>query len=397
MSKRYFFPRWIGTNRGDILSRYGLLKYFLRKHPGADVIVISNNPVEWFPQGCVIIPPGPLKDLFPRWRQLRLYQKGDIIVWACGQDMLDESSVLILPHMFLKFLFFKILGLKNFIVAQGAGPIKTAIGRFWIRCIVALAEEVSMRDRESLRLIQTIVGRESGQKCFLSADMAVLAPKHSIFKTTWNKPLRIGINLRRWFHLDGHWLPYEYRCRLGLLKDIPGEPLMQELLDGFSNLIEWLMERYNAHIVFVPMYPKNKESWEDDAGLAFRIIKNINIPEKVTILDKEIHPEKFLEHISGLDAMIGMRLHSTILATSCGIPSIHISYSPKGVSYFNFLKEQNYCLSVEKLANEKQWELLKIMFYNLWEERDAYRSRLKIAQDNAKRLAAKSFSFYAAE
>lgn len=382
---KFFLPRYIEANRGDVLSRYGFLKQFGR-HVGnpAAIIVVTNQPAEWLPSGCTVIPPGPFKDLIPRWRQVRLYQKGDIVLWTCGHDMVDESSALLLPYLVLRFVFFKLFGLKIFIVAQGAGPITTPAGKFWIRQIIALADRVSLRDAESLELIQSLVGSELKKKCHLSADTAVLSPEPALFKTVWNDPPVIGINLRRWFHFDGHWMPYEYRRRLGLIKEIPGDQAMQELIRGFSEMINWLMDDYHAQILFVPMYPRNSEPWEDDTQIAQQIQKHLKNPEKTRILKEDIHPEIFLQEIGKIDVMIGMRLHSTVLATSCGIPSIHISYSPKGSSYFKRIVQTEYCIPIETLAYEKNWKLLKDRFDQLWRQREIYRNALNNSLDNLK-------------
>jgi polysaccharide pyruvyl transferase WcaK-like protein len=357
---RIFLVRPIEPNRGDILSRYGLMKRLAGINPSPDVVVLSDRNPSEMPFLCRVVKPGPLKDLIPRWSQIRLYRRGDEVWWACGHDFQDDSSLLKLPFLLIKFVFFRIMGLKIRIVAQGAGPIRTLMGRICLRFILSLAKDVSLRDEESLRLIENIAPRER-RKLRLSADQALYAadaPIPSSASLDDGCSFTLGVNLRRWFHFDGHWLPYEYRIRLGLLKQIPGNDKMAELTDIMAQILKEKIKHYKIRVLLIPMYPPGVEPWEDDLILLGALRDKIGDTSSVSLLTEDLPPEDFLKTFQSIDAMIGMRLHSTIAATVFGKPAIHLSYSPKGDSYFKRIGIKRYCLSIESLFNNAGVSLL---------------------------------------
>jgi polysaccharide pyruvyl transferase WcaK-like protein len=243
------------------------------------------------------------------------------------------------------------MGLSIRVVSQGAGPIRTFLGRVCLLAIISQAKEDSLRDAASLRLIGDIAPRQR-RKLRLSEDQAIYAavgPIPCATPSDERRPFILGVNLRRWFHFDGHWLPYEYRIRFGLIKQIPGEDKMVKLTDILSRILKEKIKRYGIRLLLIPMYPPDLEPWEDDLILLKILQDKIGETSSVSLLTKDLSPEELLRSFQGIDAMIGMRLHATIATTIFGKPAIHLSYSPKGDSYFRRIGMERYCLSVESL------------------------------------------------
>lgn len=368
--KKIFFVRPTEPNRGDMMSRYGLLKIVALENKPEQVIVLTNRSISELPAPFITIRPGKLKDLIPRWEQVRLYARGDEVWWACGLDMQDDSSMMKLPFLVIKFLFFRAMGLKIKIVAQGAGPITSLFGKWCVKAIIGLVQEGSFRDRESLSLVESIAGQSKG-KLTLTVDGAIYAaPETPEFSShVSDTPLLLGVNVRRWFHFDGSWMPYEHRTRLGLLKFPPGDDKMKSFLAGMTGFLDNLIESHGIRIRFIPMYPPFIEPWEDDCALLKDIRAGMAYKDNVQIIDEDLSPEELLHIFSGIDVMIGVRLHSTIIATALGIPSIHLAYSAKGFSYFKFLGQERFCVPLEKLTDQAEWDKLSFLFSIMMKER----------------------------
>lgn len=356
---RIFLVRPTEPNRGDIISRYGLLKKMGTRPDAPRCVVLSRRDPAELPVPAQVVRPGPLKDLIPLWRQIRLYERGDEVWWACGHDLQDDSSALKLPFILAKFLLFRAMGLRLRIIAQGAGPLETPFGRWCTRGILALVESASFRDRESLSLVREIAPRSASRlsqtvDCALFADARKAEPR----ERPAGRPPLLGLNLRRWYHFDGHWMPYEYRIRLGLIREVPGGEKMERFLTGMARFLDEQIETRGIRIRMIPMYPPDVEPWEDDVALLRELKRRMVHGERAEVVEGDLSPEGLLAVFRDLDAMIGVRLHATIIATMLGIPSLHLAYSPKGPSYFRLIGQERFCLPLDRLATAAGWEAL---------------------------------------
>ena len=369
---RIFLVRPIEPNRGDVISRYGLLKRMARLAAPPRVVVLSQRDPGELPLAAAVVRPGPLKDIIPRREQFRLYERGDEVWWACGHDLQDDSSALKLPFILAKFLFFRLRGLSIRVIAQGAGPITTPFGRWCTRGIMRLVKSASFRDSESLALAAGIAPK-SVDKMTQTIDCALFAADGTgkgRSKSASDKRRLVGVNLRRWYHFDGHWLPYEYRVRLGLIKEIPGDQKMERFISEMARFLDKQVDERDIRIRLIPMYPRNVEPWEDDVTLLNELKSRMTHAEAVEVIEEDLPPEKLLAVFQDLDVMIGVRLHSTIIATMLGVPSLHLAYSPKGYSYFKMIGQERYCLPLDRLSTPEGWTGLEESMDEILRDRD---------------------------
>jgi polysaccharide pyruvyl transferase WcaK-like protein len=264
--------------------------------------------------------------------------------------------------------------LKIHIIAQGAGPIRSFSGGIMASLIVAVADTVSLRDIESGKLISGITGR--GNEIKIVADTALSAVPR-LGKNTPGAGKVLGVNLRRWYHLKQNSLiPYEYRKRF-FSKEDEGSEIMNGFIAGFACFLDGLIEKYNFDIRIIPMYGGSIETWEDDLVLGTEMKNRMKYSGRVHVARGCFEIKGFLELFRDLDFMIGMRLHSTILATALKVPSIHLAYSPKGYSYFKRLKMPELVLPLDKLAIEKDCQSLADCFELLFSDRERFRKWLR--------------------
>jgi polysaccharide pyruvyl transferase WcaK-like protein len=375
---RIFLIRPTEPNRGDLISRYGLLKRMAGRPAVPRCVVLSERDPAELPVPARVVRPGPLKDLIPRWRQIRLYRRGDEVWWACGHDLQDDSSALKLPFLLVKFLFFRLFGLRVRMIAQGAGPLETPFGRWCTARILALVDSASFRDPESLALVGGIAPR-SAPRLRQTVDCALFAADRKAApggKPAGRPPL-LGLNLRRWYHFDGHWLPFEYRTRLGLIRKIPGGEKMERFLTAMARFLDEQIEARDIRIRMIPMYPRNVEPWEDDVTLLKDLQNRMAHGVRAEVVEGDLSPERLLTVFGDLDAMIGVRLHSTIIATMLGVPSLHLAYSPKGHAYFRMIGQERFCLPLDRLSTPEGWEGLAASLDDLLQNRERIGARLR--------------------
>lgn len=382
---KILLPRFIANNVGDLMSRQGLLQCLKEKVPDARTLIVTTSPQSFFPSEVEAIPPGLFKDALPRMEQLKKLKRGDVVLWACGHDMTDESSALLIPHMYFKLLTYKLMGLEVHVVAQGAGPLKTAWGRFFVRRIVKLADSVSLRDPISLALVAKAAGVPES-RLHLSADTAVLATE--IKKAEPGSPLVLGVNVRRWHHLTGGVIPYEYKARMGIADSVPGQDIMDEFISGMAAFLDNVVEEHDLRIKFIPMYPPGKEPWEDDASLGEAVIRRMRYSEAAENFAELVPPEQMVDVFAGVDVMLGVRLHSTIVPTSMGIPALHLAYSPKGFAYYERLGMSECCMPLEAITVDKQWDVLREKLDSILAKREHYEDHLRKVMPEMRQSAA---------
>ena len=66
----------------------------------------------------------------------------------------------------------------------------------------------------------------------------------------------------------------------------------------------------------------------------------------IKLRDKEV-----LAYTESFEFIVGMRLHSLIMAAACGVPMIGISYDPKVTAFCKEMKVP-YCLNSHELTSE---------------------------------------------
>jgi polysaccharide pyruvyl transferase WcaK-like protein len=375
--------RIVEPNRGDTMSRYGLVQAIRRVMPEARLAAVTLRAANELNTHVIPFPPGTGRNLIPCPAERRLLREGNcVVLWTCGHDYTDDGSALKALHVLLRCAITRYLyGAPFFIVAQGAGPVKRRVSRWSIRGLGAAAAYISLRDPESLALFKGIVRGKGQGKLHLTTDSALLSTlsddQDEGARAPSEGPPIIGINLRRWFHLNFHLLPHEWRVRLGLSPrpetlDVP----MKRIVGHFARFADHCVERYGARVRFLPMYPPGRQAWEIDERLSGLVKEQMRHGDAASVYCEDAGPRALLAEFRQLSAMVGVRLHSTIVATACHVPSLHITYSPKGSSYYALLGEEAYQISIHEVAVPSGDGLLIERFDRLWAERDAYRQRL---------------------
>lgn len=347
---KFIMPRVIKANRGDLASRWGVVK-ILEKLDISNVTIfyhgLESLPVTNYKK----VKYGYLKNLLPNILGIKSIRDADINLWAVGLDFQDDSSLAKLLYLVITFSIYKLINIKNIVMLQGAGPLNTKMGMFLAKLALKKVDLFVARDPGTYNLIDEIapdLAKQLGHDGIFLPGFdeycRYLKNHRETNSRLSNKELEIGINIRQWYHFSSSVIPYQFNKRTYKQKS---KPMMDTLLKQYCDLISWLIEQYNANIVLISSYQPGIEPWEDDIYYLNKIKEEFLINEKVKLMENSVNLDTYFRTMGSLDLMVGMRLHSSLVALRFGVPSINISYTLKGKDIMEHLGLQNYVIGLE--------------------------------------------------
>ena len=351
------FPRVIKANRGDIASRWLLLRSVHNMDVG-DCAVFGYQKDDFPPEVKSIIPYGKVRNFFPTLEGWQVLKSADAILWSVGLDLQDDSSLLKLIYLYVMFKSYRWLGLKVYVLFQGAGPLETKTGRFFAKKVLQQVELFIARDPKTFALVKEIhpkLHASLGHDAIFFPDIDVDLNNVVSGELEWITELisdtetTIAFNLRQWFHFSSSLLPYmflrqKYQAR--------SEKEMAKLIDGAVETIKYLRQKYKARILLLSAYQPGIEPWEDDLQWLQLVKNSFDDDPDVVLIEKRMSMAGYYKLLSKLKLVIGMRLHTTLIALRLGIPSINISYTIKGGSILRHLGLEDLVINLEKFLNE---------------------------------------------
>jgi polysaccharide pyruvyl transferase CsaB len=224
----------------------------------------------------------------------------------------------------------QMLNVPTMIFAQGIGPLNKAFNKFLVKKIFNKATAITIRDSFSRNDLISM-GVKPG-KIQVTADPALLLAgtdkKHSVnilMEAGIDPEIPIiGIAIRPWHA----W--YERQ------------------LKGFTSVVYQLAKKYGLQILLIP-FQLSSDLWlsrEAEFCFAARPWSGV----KISVLDMYLSPTEMMGIIGEMHIVIGMRLHSLIMAAAHHIPSVGIAYDPK-VAHFSSLAGFPCIPSVTDLQN----------------------------------------------
>lgn len=243
-----------------------------------------------------------------------VYGGGDLWVELHGEKFPRVS----LYKMLVVNLFSRAFGKKIFYFGCGAGPI-SGFSLFLARISARLATYIIARDSRTLDL--------------LGMNSTILLPDLAINLFENNRVRRKG-KRGECFYVGVSMLYFVPNPRKNF-------PVVKSEL---KKLFHYFKED-NVKFIIVPFF-KSEEIRFDDYWVAKDIVrgeeyKNVEIFESNRL-------EDILDLLSGIDLMVGARLHANILSVLSGTPAIGISYRPKVKNFFIESGLERYCIEINE-------------------------------------------------
>ena len=254
---------------------------------GAKIAALSNNPEKTAREnGITTVQRNDMKAVIKLLRRTKVFISGG---GSLFQDVTGKNSVIYYGGM---IHLARLFGAKVMVMSQGLGPLNGGFTKFMTKIAINRAKTVTWRDKESMNLAKSIGIKE--KKMRLSCDPVLM----------W-KPNLEDIQVGRL--INGKKTAVCVRSWKGLDESI------------LTDTIQALTEQ-DHKILLIPFQKGTDEE------IAKRIAE-VTDAEKAKVTENWARTVYKL--IGQSDLVIGMRLHSLIMAAACGKSTIAVSYDPK--------------------------------------------------------------------
>jgi len=142
-----------------------------------------------------------------------------------------------------------------------------------------------------------------------------------------------------------------------------------DILRAYRETAAFFKNEYGASIYYCMHHPDEKN-----------IISKLDIPG-MQILDFDAYGQKYA--YAQLDLIIGMMLHSCVMAFGALTPEINVAYDLRNKNFARFIHCPELCVNLENLKEEALLESAKNVFNN----KDAYRHKFAKRKESIKRSA----------
>lgn len=225
----------------------------------------------------------------------------DILVFPGGsifQDVTSLGSVLYYSNLVGSA---KKAGKRVLLLGQGVGPLNNFIGKSRAAKAFNQADAITVRDQASAQTLKSLGVKATPR---IAGDFAFLLPKPSLAD-------------------DSSGFSVGQMRAVGLAPRPVGKN-SKEIIELFAGLSRMLFQN-NLMPVLVEM------DRADDAELINAIEKAQG--GKIPSIRKVQNPMQLQAKLARMDAIIAMRLHAGILATTVDVPPFMVSYDPKVTAF----------------------------------------------------------------
>lgn len=371
------------NNIGDEAILSGMLHSLNKYIKDAKYSVITSNPAETARLNNIT----PVKQSFNEgvsrfayncltrselYNMFRQIDKCDLFILG-GGSLLQDLRVYYLPFLLSMVYYAQKKGKKTAIYGIGAGPIDTLLGRRLCRKVLGSADLVTVRDPMSKNVLE---------RCDLKNVIQTADPAFGLEINMDNIPsptLSEGEenHERRIFSSTLYnWLQDSDRNHN---RQVSSKDL-DERRQSFSDIFSEICETHKSELLFIPTV-KIDETGYVKIKEYMRTIDHVNV-QKYTNNLKEV-----LFSLSRSDLLIGMRLHSLILATIIGVPFVPISYCGKVKSYLELVGLEDLYLDIDNFSKSAFREKLRANIGQVENDRNFY---IKSIKDSSKGLREKA-------
>ncbi|HEY8462088.1 MAG TPA: polysaccharide pyruvyl transferase family protein [Blastocatellia bacterium] len=290
-----------GMNLGDEAILEGILTQ-LRATIPAEVTVFSKNPADTLARHKVerAVSPRSLtrREIIPEIQRL------DLFILGGGGILYDRDAEEYLREVAIA----RELNVPVILYAVSAGPLATQSSRQAVQQTLnaSPAPVITVRDRLGYRLLEDV---GVIQEIHLTADPAFLLEPEEMsddaLKTEgveFDRPL-IGFSVREPGPAAPDIRPDEYYALL-------------------ANAADFLVERYDANVLFVPME-------RTDVQHGHAVMAHMQFAERAETLRRRYSPRQILDLMGRFEFAVGMRLHFLIFAALRATPFTALPYASK--------------------------------------------------------------------
>ena len=343
------FGGWFGSrNLGDDAILVGLREIMKRAIPGAEITALSTDP-DYTRQVCgvdAVKLQSPRDLLRNREAYLAAFREADAVVVTGGTPIYDYGHVSRAIHMGLPAA----QGKPLILFGVGAKPLRSAQGRGITRLLLRGASAISARDQYSRRVLAQL----TPQPVTVTGDSGLFVePETTQVRLTRPAvviaPRLLSANYRAHYHAE--------------LSQVDINKIRHMVARAADALTE-----EGLNVYFTPFHTMRS----DDDTLETTRIVNLMRNREAKALGRPLSPGEAHTILDSADLVIGLRLHSLVLAATAGIPTATVDYDPKVRGFMEMVGAQEYvCRPEDRLS------ALTDAAHRALDERDQVREQLK--------------------
>jgi len=300
-----------GLNLGDEAILQSMIEQLRRDVPGVEITVFSRN-AEDTKRRQKVERAVPVRKL-SRAEILPEIERLDLLLFGGGGILYDADARTYLREVQVA----KEAGVPVMLYAVGAGPLKDATVQAAVREALEGVAAITVREKSAQQCLE-----ESGvhHDVVVTADPALLL-----------KPESLPRNALRFEGLEGR------RRVIGMSVREPGvaapdlDPNVYHAL--LANAADFMVDRFDADILFVPMEHSVLDSQHSHA-----VIAKMLRAQRARVLNGEYTSGQILAMMSRFSFVVGMRLHFLIFAALRAVPFVALPYAGKVSGFLEDLK-----------------------------------------------------------
>ncbi len=309
-------------NIGDEAVLYSILSTLRREIKEVEITVLSNNPDKTKAlYGVNSVNRWNIKEV------TKAIRESDMLISGGGSLLQDVTSSKTVPYYLAIVKIAQFFKKKVVFYSQGIGPVNKGFSRWLIKAVVNKVDGIYVRDEASKKLLETI-GIKKPVGSALDPVLGIEVPTNC--KQTEKT---VGVYIRPW------------------MDEAHDQNLISSMTPGLCYLLE---KGYS--LCFIPMhYDQDREIASTlakavkKAALEENKMDKMALEQKIEVVDKMLSIKEVMVYTSSFEMVIGMRLHSLIMAAASKVPMIALSYDPK-VTQFMKEMELDCCLNTTKLT-----------------------------------------------
>jgi colanic acid/amylovoran biosynthesis protein len=249
----------------------------------------------------------------------------------------DFSSSLNLLLLLHPIFIATILHKPVILYSQSIGPFKHNFERWLIKIVLNRVRVIMVREAISYQTLVRIGVKPSLIHQTVDAGFLFKGKQEnaiSKYLPQDNQSMIVGVTVRDWLN-----------------------PIKQHLFESeLALFLDYLIEKEKCHVIFIPQVASTIHP-DDDRKVGARIKSLMTHRIQVSVLTEKFDHYQIKDLYSGLDLLIGMRMHSVIFALTSNVPCLCIEYEPKTTGILRDLKLDQWVIKVEDFTSTKMTDL----------------------------------------
>jgi polysaccharide pyruvyl transferase WcaK-like protein len=286
----------------------------------------------------------------------------DVLLWG-GGSLIQQSSLLYFPLHLIPAIAAARQGVEVVCFGCGVEPLRSGVLRKLVRkAFDSVFVDGFVRGPLSADLLRaygvtTDVRVAVDQAASLAAGAPEIAEEMFALLFDGDDPV-VSVSVKPSFVYRGGILPVAFD---------PPSPARRErrrrrtaFERSFGEFVRYLVDEIGVRVLLVPMY-----FGQGDLETCDRVASLAGVTGRVRVLRNAIPPRDLKSLLGLMSAHVGVRLHSCILATASGVPSVAVQYMNKHREYFAMMGMDEYLIPESEVSSDR----LIATFERVWENR----------------------------